>query len=90
MVEAKPKLHPQVRYTVVKNEGVVIAQDEGEVHIVNEVASFLLPLLDGTRLKKDIIRLMVDEYDVEEETAWGDLEDFLDELQKHNLIQYES
>lgn len=90
MDHRKPKFHSQVRYTQVKDEGLIIAQEAGEIHIVSEVASFLLPLLDGSRTIEDLVGAVEQEYDVDAGTARSDIEEFLSVLEKNNLIEYES
>ncbi|HPR64917.1 MAG TPA: PqqD family protein [Thermoanaerobaculia bacterium] len=88
MDRGKPALHAQVRYTTVKDEGILIAQDEGEVHIVSEVAAFLLPLLDGSLTVESLIEKVVDAYEVDGGTARNDVTAFLDALETKNLLTY--
>ena len=89
MDHRKPKLHPQVRYTSVKDEGIVIAQEEGEVHIVNEVASFILPHLKGELTVTEIAEKVTEEFNVDLKTAEGDVRSFLDDLEAKKIILYE-
>ena len=86
MVEKRPKIHPLVKCTVVNNEGVIVAQEDGELHIVNEVASFLLPLCNGDNSLSDLIRQVVENFDVDESTATEDITEFLKELEDKRII----
>ncbi len=53
---------------------------------VNEVGAFIWKQLSSCETKEDIVKAILQEYDVDEETARTDLEEFLDVFQKANLI----
>lgn len=89
MVERKPKLHDQVRYTQVVDEMVLLAQEDGKVHGVNAVGAFLIPLLDGSHTLQDLVTQVVEHFEVKEEEAKKDIEAFLKDLESQNLIIYE-
>lgn len=89
MVNKKPRFHPQVKHTVIKDEGLIIAQENGDVHIVNEVASFLLPFINGEYTIDELAEKVTDAYDVEKDIALKDIQAFLSELEKKKVIVYE-
>ncbi|MFC1849129.1 PqqD family protein [candidate division CSSED10-310 bacterium] len=90
MVAPKPKFHPQVKFTIIADEGLIITQDSGEVHIVNQVASFLLPLLTGHFTLEELTDRVMTEFDVGREEALQDIETFLQDLEARGIIIYES
>jgi methyltransferase-like protein len=53
-----------------------------QLFTMNSVGCFIWKCLDGVKTEADIIQLIVDEFDVEPETAKSDLQDFLTDLQK--------
>ncbi|MBN2381527.1 PqqD family protein [bacterium] len=89
MVAKKPRFHPQVKHTIIKDEGLIIAQENGDVHIVNEVASFLLPFINGEFTVEQLADKVTEAYDVDKEMALHDIEAFLNDLEKKKVIIYD-
>jgi len=89
MVVKKPRFHPQIKHTVIKDEGLIIAQENGDVHIVNEVASFLLPFINGEYTIEQLADKVTEAFDVDREVALRDINSFLTDLEKKKVIIYE-
>lgn len=54
---------------------------------VNEVGSFLWGLLQQDVTVEDLVRGVLNEYEVDEETAREDIEEFLDTLTKGGILE---
>ena len=52
----------------------------------NEVGAFLMKTLKNDVTKEDLITLLMEEYEVEKETAYNDVETFLEQLNDLNLL----
>lgn len=60
--------------------------DLKQVFSVESVAATTWELIDGQRSLEDIVTAVMDEYDVDRETALGDVNAFLEELEKSELV----
>jgi methyltransferase-like protein len=60
------------------------------IFTVNEMGSFIWALLDGKRSVKSIHEAMMEEFDVGEEQAAGDLSEFIGHLRQAGLIMERS
>lgn len=56
---------------------------------VNELGAYIWKLLQEDRTEEELVKEVVGEYDVEEETARQDIEDFLRWLREKNIIDGE-
>lgn len=54
--------------------------------VLNEVGAFLWDLLPEARTAEDLCRSVLTEYEVEEETAMADVQEFLEHLRKLDII----
>ena len=70
--EAALRLASDGRFRVVGGEGVLIRQNGRDVHAVNEVATRILQLCDGTRTLAAVAAEIAVEFDVETATAESD------------------
>lgn len=70
-------------------ETIVVIELNGSrnFHELNETASFLWPLCDGSRNKNDLVNALCGEFEVEPEEASRDVEDFLSGLGSLGLLQ---
>lgn len=89
MDNTKPALSKQVKFTTLQEEALIIAQDDNKIHILNEVAAFLLPFLDGNYTFEEIIEKVLANFEVSENEARRDVAGFLDNLQSSGLIDCE-
>lgn len=76
-----------VRYRVVDGEAVVVLQGTAEVLVLNETASRLLDLADGSAPLAAIAEALLGEYDVAPDTLGRDLLDGARELAAAGLLE---
>lgn len=60
--------------------------DMQSIFAVESVGAFIWEQINGTRTSKDIHRLILEEFDIEPQTAENDLEQFISELLSAGLI----
>jgi len=86
-IDARPAPHPQAAGRMIDNEAVLVLADKGEVMVLNEVGGRIWELADGTRTVADIVKAIVEEYEVSEEQALADVQEFVQELaEKQGLV----
>ena len=86
-VSDKPKRNPETAHRSVADEGgLVVVPGASEVKVLNPVASKIFSMLDGQHSRDEIVAAVMQEFDVEEQRARQDPEDFLAELRKHDLL----
>lgn len=82
-----PMRMSDVRTQAVGGETVVLDERGGHIHQLNYVASFIWRACDGKTSVKDIIRMLTQEFDVQEAAAAGDVKDTVERLQELGLIE---
>ncbi|HEY63818.1 MAG TPA: PqqD family protein [Caldilineae bacterium] len=74
---------------MIDNEAVLVLADSGQVMVLNETGGRIWELADGTRTVTDIARMIVEEYEVSEEQALADVQEFVYQLvEKQALIVF--
>lgn len=53
----------------------------------SDVGAFILRCLQQETSEKELTAKLIEEYDVDEQTAAGDLQEFLDQLRKLKLLE---
>ena len=76
-----------LRYRLVRDEGVVVRQRTAEALVVSEVGARLLDLIDGRRSVGEILRLLEAEYEVAPATLERDATRYLDEILAIGLVE---
>lgn len=61
--------------------------DMDNVFTLNETGAFLWELIDGKKNVEDLINAMIEEYDVDNETAKADVFVFLDSMKNYLIIE---
>lgn len=86
-------MHVEGKFIIrqILDEIVAIPLEGGSNHFsgivsLNSVGQFLFELLNEERTEKELISALVAEYEVEEETAAADVQEFLDVLRKNQLL----
>jgi methyltransferase-like protein len=85
-MNARPKRHADVRYSIVPEGALVVHHSRGELKTLNPVGGFILDLLDGTRTVEQVVKRVVEEYQVERPQAMKDTEAFLEQLALNEVI----
>jgi methyltransferase-like protein len=57
------------------------------VYTLNETGAFIWELIDGTRNVEEIINSLVEEYDIDRQTATADIFEFAENLNKYLIIK---
>ena len=71
----------------VGEEAVLIDREKGEVVYFNEVGTSIWSLIDGKKKTAEIIEGIINEFEVEKDTAQTDIFLFLSELLNKGLIK---
>jgi hypothetical protein len=74
-----------ITFTKLADEsGIVLDTDTAQVFSLNESAAFLIDALgNGARTRDDLVKSLVDEFEVDESTAREDVEAFVNEIADH-------
>lgn len=78
------KKNPDVSWQVVEGQAVLIHNRLGEIHVLNEVGSIVWENLE--KGVDEIVRIILKDYDVEEDVARNDVENFINELKEAQAI----
>ncbi len=66
------------------DSGIVLDTDTAQVMSLNESAIFLIEAMSkGARTDDELVRALLAEFEVDDDTARADVESFLEELSKH-------
>jgi hypothetical protein len=82
----KFKRAPECAHRVIEGEAFIVSSKNGGVHLLNEVGTFVWSLLDGTNTLDEIAAAVVDEFEVNLATARADIEDFVQNMWKSEII----
>lgn len=86
-MERYPALEPRAAMRKIEGEAAVITPQDSTLHTFNGVGTRILELADGTRSMRQIVEVIVAEYEVEPEIAESDARAFVSELvQKQVLV----
>jgi hypothetical protein len=75
-----PALTSQIATTVVDGQALMVLADSGQVTVLNDLGTRIWQSCDGEHNVEQIIRIIVDEYEVDYLTAERDVIEFLDRL----------
>ena len=82
-----PRRDPTTAHRSVADEGcLVVVPSRAAVEVLNPAGGTIYSMLDGTHTADDIVRALVEEFDVDEDQARKDLDAFLDELRDKNML----
>ncbi len=79
--------HGQLPCRLVANEGIIVSTERGQATVVNEVGYALWSWIDGKRTGRDLLRMLCEQFAVNDAIAQDDLENFLEQLHKLKLIK---
>lgn len=84
--------HPDVVYRIIAGEAILLpiskeTQVAGRLFSLNETGAFIWEMIDGQRNLAEILIEVVNEYDIEENTAGEDLISLINELQELGAIK---
>jgi len=81
-------LTSKVRHRTVGDDGVLVHLDNGRVIVVNEVGLHIVQALDVPITRKDLAASVAVEFDVSAEQAAADLDVYIAELDKEQVLEH--
>lgn len=85
----KPKIDERIVLREEGDEAFLFNPDTAAIKTLNETGVFIWKLCDGRHSKDDIVKKVIEDYDVKsEENARKDAEEFLQTLKKSKFISY--
>ena len=83
---SRPMPHPQTAARIVDGSAVIVLADTGQVNVLNSVGTRVWELCDGSRSAREIAETLAAEFEVTPEQARQDVEEFLDQLTRAQMI----
>lgn len=80
--------NPDVAFRIIKGEAVLVF--DNKLLTLNETGSKIWTFIENKADFEQIIQFLIEEYDVSNEDARKDADDFLSQLKEHNMIIEES
>ncbi|MCM8781388.1 MAG: PqqD family protein [Candidatus Omnitrophica bacterium] len=69
------------------DEAIIFNPQNSEIIVINSIGRFIWSLCDGKNTKKEILKKILDEFEVSSEKAEQDLDKFLTDLEKAAFIK---
>lgn len=86
-VQDKPKRSSGHAFRSIGDEGgLVVIPRQSKVQVLNPVGIKVYSMLDGTHSRDEIVRAVMDEFEVAEGVARSDVDAFLDELAREGML----
>lgn len=82
----KNKINPKLAFRKILGEFFIVDTENSYLHKLNEVGSLIWECLISGAQEEKIIEKILDNFDVDYETAKKDYEDFIKELKEKKLI----
>jgi hypothetical protein len=82
-----PRPHPDSAGRVLDGEAVVVTPADGKMHTLNEVGTWIWERADGARSGADLVESLVEDFDIDEETARADVVAFLEALVEKGVLE---
>jgi len=85
--DQKPRRDSTTAFRSVADEGcLVVVPSRAAVEVLNPVGGKIYSMLDGTNTEDEIVRAVMEEFEVSEDQARIDLVAFLDELRTKGML----
>lgn len=76
----------RIAWRVIEGEAVILGIDQGEVHVLNPVATRIWELIDGQRTLGQIAEQIYREFEVDRPQAEADAQEFVETLISRGLV----
>ena len=86
LLDSVPQINQNYCTREIDGELIFFEETGRELHSIEETGLFIYKNIDGLKTIKSIIKLLCEEYDINEKTASNDILDFINELAKKNII----
>lgn len=83
----KYKINPKLAFRKISNEFFIVDTESSYLHRLNEVGSLIWECLVCGMEEKKIIDKIVEEFEVDYNTAKRDFESFIEELKEKKLVE---
>jgi hypothetical protein len=80
------RLSPDLIWRVVEDGAVLVTPADGRITVLNGVGTHIWQLIDGRRTASDILDSLVQTYQVDEQQAYQDLDQFVADLSERRLL----
>lgn len=81
-----PKIRKDLYVRTLGDEKVVYDKENGRVHFMNQTATFVFDLCNGTHSKNEIIECLLGKYDVSREQAEKDVRETLKNMVDSKIL----
>ena len=81
-----PCKSPRVADRTIEEEAVVVSPDDAMLHNLNEVGTVIWNLADGRMSLEDIAARLVENYNIDPDTALADVERFCEKLSERGIL----
>ena len=86
-----PLRSPTTAYRIIENQAFIIFVEDAltrqaKTHVLNETATRIWELADGTQPESEMTRRLSEEFEVSAETARGEVVALLEDLSKRGLL----
>lgn len=75
-------------WRIVDKRAIVIQPKKGQVHELNETATFLWQLSDGSKDRDQIVYALCENFDIDTLQAQADYQEFFLQLEEKKLIEW--
>ncbi len=82
-----PRHHHDTASRVLDEKAVVITLNDGRMHTLNEVGTWIWEHADGSRSVSDIIAALLEEFDVDEAIARADVASYVELLAERDVLE---
>lgn len=83
-----PRQNEDTAVRTIEGEAFIVNAETSELHNLNPVGTRVFELVDGAHTVEDIVAVIVDEYEVDGETAKADVIDFLAVLSDKGVVAW--
>lgn len=92
MLDKIPQKNTELAWRVIDSETVIIPLDEQtsdseKINFLNETGTRIWELIDGKNSIKDIVVMIVKEYEIDEEEGKKEVINFIKKLERKNLVK---
>jgi methyltransferase-like protein len=74
-------------WRMLDNEAFIISTEGNKIHSLNKLGSFIWQLLDGKNSVQNIISCLCERFQVTEDVAQADANDFVEKLLAQGLVE---
>ncbi len=86
MLEEIFQKNPEIVYRIIDGNAILVSSKDDKIMSINEVGTRIWDLLDGKTTIKEIIVKITEEFDVDQDTAKDDVQEFVEKCLKINII----